>query len=474
MSDVEKILHAVLRNDFVAFAERCFATLAPATTLMRNWHLEAIAHHLNNCMNGKTRRLIVTLPPRSLKSLFCSVAFPAFVLGYQPSKKIVCVSYSAELAGENARLCRDVMELEWYRRIFPKTRLDRRRTADFDFKTTARGGRLATSPGGSLTGRGGSLIIIDDPIKADEVASDVRRHNVIQWFKETLITRLDDKRTDVIIVVMQRLHVDDLAGVLLESGDWTHLNLSAIAQADELIPIGDGAVHMRRKGELLHPEREGLVELKELEKTLGPRMFAAQYLQAPVAPDGTILRWSWFQFVDELPERLPTDEIVQSWDTANKAGLTNDYSACTTWLVRDKTYFLLDVFRARLEFPELKRRVIEHARIWRADRLVIEDAASGQSLLQELTERPAGATWWAEPIRFDKDKVLRAETQAVAIENRQVFLPRNAPWLDDLRQEIRNFPRGPHDDQVDSISQFLAWVRTRVVYAKVIKIRFPY
>lgn len=472
--DEKSLLYAILRNDLVAFTEKVFGTLSPATLLLRNWHMEALAYYLKEAMAGRIRRLIITLPPRSLKSLFCSVSLPAFILGHHPSQKIVCVSYSYELAGEHARSCRDVMETDWYRALFPKTRLDRRRTTELDFKTTAKGGRLSTSTGGSLTGRGGNMIIIDDPIKADDVLSDVRRNSVIQWFKETLITRLDDKRNDVIILVMQRLHVDDLAGVLLETGDWVHLNLAAIAQEDEAIRIGDNKYHFRKKGDLLHPEREGLAELQQLEKDLGSRAFAAQYLQQPVAPDGTIIHWSWFKFFDRMPERQPTDEIVQSWDTANKAGLTNDYSVCTTWLVRDKTYYLLDIFRGRLEFPALRRKVIDHADTWRAERLVIEDAASGQALLQELSTRPPGANWWLEPVRSDKDKVQRAETCTVPVENGQVLLPRSAPWLEALRQEIRNFPRGAHDDQVDSISQFLAWVTTRVKYATKISISWGY
>jgi predicted phage terminase large subunit-like protein len=468
MSDEQKLLDAILRNDLVAFTEKAFATLAPATPLMRNWHLQALAHCLKQCINGEIRRLIITLPPRSLKSVFCSVAFPAFVLGHQPSKKVVCVSYSQELAGEHARACRDIMESDWYRRMFPRTRLDRRRTAEFDFKTTARGGRLSTSPGGSLTGRGGNLIIIDDPIKADDVLSDVRRNSVIEWFRQTLITRLDDKRNDVIILVMQRLHVDDLAGVLLETGDWVHLNLPAIAQEDETIQIDNNVYHIRRKGDLLHAEREGAKELAELERTLGRRAFAAQYLQQPIAPDGTIIHWSWFKFFDweTLPERRPSDEIVQCWDTAAKAGLTNDYSVGTTWLIRDGLYYLLDLYRDRLEFPDLRRKIIDYANQWKVDRVVIEDASSGEALLQDLgRSRPAGSTWWLEPFRFEKDKVLRAEAHSVPIEQGLVYLLRDAPWLEPLRQEIRMFPRGSHDDQVDSISQFLAWVRTRVIYA---------
>jgi predicted phage terminase large subunit-like protein len=338
--------------------------------------------------------------------------------------------------------------------------------------TTRRGGRFATSVGGTLTGRGGSIIIIDDAMKAEDALSDVMRKRVIQWFSDTLITRLDDKRNDVIIVVQQRLHVDDLVGHLLATGEWVHLNLAVIAQQDEHVLIGPNRRYLRRQGELLHPAREDEAELAELERALGPRAFAAQYLQAPVPPDGTIIHWSWFRRYDEMPSRRPDDEVIQSWDTAVKAGLTNDYSVCTTWLVRDKTYYLLDVFRARLEFPALRRKIIQHADAWRVDTILIEDSASGASLLQELKQRPDGATWSVEAVQPVGDKVQRAEAQAVPIEAGQVLLPSQAPWLEALYAEIRDFPRG-HDDQVDSITQFLAWVRTRVKWARHIKVTWP-
>ena len=151
-----KTLQAVVRNDFVAFIEKSMPTLAPALKLWRNWHLEALAYHLELCRRGKIRRLVITLPPRHLKSICASVAFPAFVLGHDPTKRIVCVSYSADLAAAHARDTREIMESPWYLKAFPGTRLSRKLAADMDFTTTMRGYRYATSLGGTLTGRGGA------------------------------------------------------------------------------------------------------------------------------------------------------------------------------------------------------------------------------------------------------------------------------------------------------------------------------
>ncbi|MDX3806108.1 MAG: phage terminase large subunit [Bosea sp. (in: a-proteobacteria)] len=467
-------IEALLRQDFHAFAEKAYATLVPNTPLQRNWHHQALAFHLRQAVEGKIRRLIITLPPRGLKSVYCSMALPAYVLGRWPSRKVVCISYSADLARQFALGSQDIMRTDWYQELFPDTRIRRGNAADSDFSTTKRGGRYATSVGGSLTGRGGNLVIIDDPIKADDIFSDVRREQVIRWFRETVITRLDDKNTDTIVLVMQRLHVDDLAGVLLNEGGWVHLNLPAIAPADEKILIGPERYHLRRAGELLHPDREGQAVLDELKRNLGERAFCAQYLQEPVPPDGTIWQLSWFRTYGHLPERESTDEIIQSWDTAQKSGILNDYSVCTTWLVRsDKRCYLLDVYRARLGFPALRRQVIALAQHWGAQSVCIEDASSGQSLLQDLEQScamPSGSTLHA--IKASRDKGERAEAASIAIEAGRIHLPAEAPWLALLKKEIRDFPRG-HDDQVDSMAQLINFVEKRIIYATDIKVRWP-
>lgn len=222
--DPTRQLDAVLRADLESFIAKCFHHIAPAQELSRAWYLRALAWRLQQCMTGEIRRLIITMPPRYLKSICASVAFPAFVLGHDPTKRIVCASYSGELSAKLARDSRAVMSSAWYARLFPNTRLSSEKNAESDFMTTERGYRLSTSVGGTLTGRGGNLIIIDDAMKPDDAQSEVRRAEVNAWFDKTLYSRFDNKKTDVMIVIMQRLHLEDLVGhICAKDEGWTHL-----------------------------------------------------------------------------------------------------------------------------------------------------------------------------------------------------------------------------------------------------------
>jgi hypothetical protein len=197
-------------------------------------------------------QVIINMPPRSLKSVTASVAFPAFVLGHDPTRRIICVSYSGDLAKKHANDFRAVAEAPWYRDLFPDTRIGQK-DSESEIELTARGLRLATSVGGTLTGRGGDLIVIDDPLKPDDAYSETKRNACNEWFKNTLLSRLDDKRTGAIIIVMQRVHMDDLTGFVTgQSDEWEILNLSAIAEVDEVIPISDTKVHRRRVGRRFH------------------------------------------------------------------------------------------------------------------------------------------------------------------------------------------------------------------------------
>src|ERR1700687_5876274 len=248
----------LLKNDLVAFIRRVLETIAPGEVYQHNWHIEAMALQLQRCIDGGVTRLIMTVPPRSLKSICASVAFPAWILAHDPSARIICISYSADLAARHARDCRRIMESEWYRRLFPATRISREKNSEMEFVTTAQGYRYSTAIGGTLTGRGANYSIVDDSLKADEAMSDVYRPGVNESYSRTIYSRLDDKSKDRIIIVQQRLHVDDLVGHVLQRGTWAHLNLPAIAEKDEEIPIGRGRFHMRKIGDVLHPERESL------------------------------------------------------------------------------------------------------------------------------------------------------------------------------------------------------------------------
>src|SRR5438270_5720466 len=200
----------LLRHDFATFAGRCFQDLNPQTSLAVNWHLEIITAKLTAVRRGKIRRLIINLPPRHLKSLMASIAFPAWCLGHDPSAQILCVSYAQDLADKLARDCRAIMMSRWYRQIF-STRLAAHRQAVQEFITTRQGYRLATSTGGVLTGRGADIILIDDPLKPYEALSEAQRQAANEWYDHTLYSRLNAKRHGAIII-MQRLHEDDLVG----------------------------------------------------------------------------------------------------------------------------------------------------------------------------------------------------------------------------------------------------------------------
>ena len=317
MSD-RRLLGAILRTDLSSFIQKTFQTVSPGDVYRHNWHIDAIAWALQQCLEGKTRRLIITLPPRSLKSIAVSVALPAYVLGRNPRQKIICVSYSQDLAGKHARDCRAVITAAWYRAIFPRTRIDRDKNTQAEFVTTLKGFRLATSVGGTLLGRGGNILILDDVMKPDEAFSDVQRAGVIEWYRSTLATRLDDKSRDITIVIQQRVHEEDLVGVLIEQGGWTHLDLPAIAEESQVIPLGPHRVQLRREGEVLHPEREPYEALMRLKTEMGSYAFHAQYQQSPAPRGGGIVKWDWFQTYDEPPEKSAGDLVVQSWDTAAK------------------------------------------------------------------------------------------------------------------------------------------------------------
>jgi len=265
MTTEVRIFEALLRTEFKAFLHKVFNTLSPGQTYVPTWHVEAIAWQLDRVRRGEVRRLIINMPPRSLKSIAASVAFPAFVLGHQPSRRIICVSYSGDLAKKHANDFRAVLESPWYRSAFPATQIGPYKNSETEIELTERGFRLATSVGGTLTGRGGDIIVIDDPLKPDDALSEAKRSAANQWFTNTLLSRLDDKRTGAIVVVMQRVHIDDLTGFLLgQSDEWEVLSLPAIAHHDATIPLSAERIHHRKAGEALSPEREPLAVLDAL------------------------------------------------------------------------------------------------------------------------------------------------------------------------------------------------------------------
>src|SRR5437868_5451775 len=333
------------------------------------------------------------------------------------------------------------------------------RQAVQEFITPRQGYRLATSTGGVLTGRGADIILIDDPLKPEEALSDAQRKAANEWYDHTLYSRLNDKRHGAIVIIMQRLHEDDLVGHVLAQEGWEVLSFPAIAEADEvhrIETIWGEQCFRRRQGQALHPDREPLDTLDRIRRTIGEYNFAGQYQQSPAPLGGGLVKAEWFKRYSERdrPERF--DRIVQSWDTANKASELSDFSVCTTWGVKGKDLFLLAVFRRRLEYPALKRAVREQQSLFHATVVLIEDKASGTQLIQELIIDGCHGVTRYQPT---EEKTMRLHAQPTIIENGFVHIPDPAPWRAEYLHEMTVFPKGKHDDQVDSTAQFLDWFK---------------
>ncbi len=318
---------------------------------------------------------------------------------------------------------------------------------------------MATSVGGVLTGRGADFIIIDDPLKPDDALSDTQRKACNEWFDHTLYSRLNNKKDGCIIIIMQRLHEDDLVGHVLGVEPWKVIRFPAIAEEDEThvieTPYGPRRFQ-RRAGEALHPEREPLETLNHLREALGPFNFSGQYQQLPAPLGGGLVEAAWFKTYTTADVPKKFEMILQSWDTANKPTELSDYSVCTTWGIKEKHIYLLHVCRKRLGYPELKRLVREQAEAFHPATILIEDRASGTALIQELVGEGMHAIKSYEPAM---DKTMRMNSVTSTIENGFVHLPDKAFWIEEYIHDLIIFPNGKNDDQADSTSQALDWLK---------------
>lgn len=477
----EREFYGFLKQDFVSFVEKVFLEVSPCEDkdlyYKPNWHIDYICGELMKVMSGKRNRLIINITPRHMKSIICSVAFPAWILGHNPTATIITVSYADDLSEKFASDCRRVMESHWYKKIFPLARINPKRNRMTEFETTRGGGRFATSVNGVLTGRGADYLIIDDPIKPQDANSATIREKVNEWFSSTLYSRLNDKAKGKIVLIMQRLHEDDLTGYLINKNlGFRIIKMRSIAEKDEVWYIWDDLVKRERKltrkqGEALHPERESLDLLKQTRANLGEFTFSGQYQQSPVPREGGIIKKEWLHFYDPLKfdydircGKISLKAVFQSWDTANKTSENNDYSCCATFAKdRNETIYLLDIARYRLDFPDLVRQVVSSYEKLKNDfkqyevssRLIIEDKASGTQLIQILKRE---TRLYCEGIKPEMDKQSRMLNIAHMVETAKCLFPsNNPPWWEAFQKELLIFPKGRHDDQCDAFSQGLAF-----------------
>lgn len=440
----------------------CFFPLITGNRAYRRaHHVEAMCYMLDRVARGEVKRLIISVPPRHLKSATVAIAFVAWYLGHHPEKKIIVASYGADLAAQHARGFRAIIEDPNFKRLFPKFRVRPDRNTADETVTTLGGGRKAVSVGGSVTGFGADVLIIDDLLKASDARSELVRTRANEYFDETLYSRLDIKSEGVIIVIQQRLHEDDLVGHLLEQGGWEHMRMPSVADRAESYPLYMGRNFQRQVGDLLVPHIESHAVLEETRKRLGEIAYNAQYLLDPRPPEGHLLDWNWFYRYEEALPRADYTYVVQSWDTATTDEPNAAFSVCLTFGYDQGKWELLDVLRERLIYPRLRQTAKRLYQQWRPDRVLIEDASSGRALIQDMLEDlPSAGRRQVIPIRPFAGKEERFNLQTAKIEQGLIALPDRAPWLAAFEHELKRFPLSTYCDQVDALSQFLEWSGT--------------
>ena len=452
-----EIFDAMIREDFMTFLNYVMAELEPGTDYVENWHLEVMANALEDVRRGETLRLMINLPPRNLKTIMVSIAFAAFVLGHDPTRRIMCVTYSKEVAKAHAVLFQRIVRLAGFRRAFPDCRFPVN-NSQLDLRTTKGGYRLATSIDGSVLSRGADIIILDDPNKGQEIFSRTARNGVIRAWDNVISTRLNHPRESAIICVMQRLHEEDLTGHLLEQEEYRQILIPAIATEDEIWDLGNGRFHRRARGTPIQPDRMDHAEIERQRRIMGDLTFSAQYQQQPVPDDGIVIRRDWLRYYEEEPREFDTTFV--SWDTASTLGENSDWSVGTVWGCHRGQIYLRDVIRIKMESPELTHLIEDTHCAYGSDLTLIEDGDLGRAIAQSL--RSSSTLCRPQIVRPRLAKIERMQARAVLFETGKVLFPREAPWLAIYQQELLGFPNARHDDQVDSTSQALEWFQRRL------------
>ena len=380
-------LYAAARDDLGLFTSLIFGAIEPETVFKAAPHFQVLSRALQDVLDGKTPRLLLAVPPRFGKSMLGSVALPAFALGRQPGLKVICASYGDQLAKDFALKTRNVMTSEAYAAIFPGAALEGASALE-ELKTPKKGYRLATSVGGVVTGKGANLIIIDDPLKAIEAESEPARRTAYDWVKGSLMSRFDLGELGRMIVIMQRLHQDDLIGRLKAEEGWKVLEMPARAIEPLSFDLGGGKTWSLKGGDLLYPEGLGEAALAERRASMSEAAFNAQYLQRPDAAGGTLFKLKHFQRYEQRPYDHHIELIVQSWDLAlseedNPEGC---FSVCTTWAICGLKLYLLHVFRRKLEFPQLIKAMESLRDRHRAHYVIVETSGLGKGVFQQANK----------------------------------------------------------------------------------------
>jgi predicted phage terminase large subunit-like protein len=460
MDDDPLAFRAVLATDLLAFLERAFREIDPRGALHVADYVLYLSDVLQHVADGKDSRVILSLPPRHLKSILASIVWPAWLLGQDPKLRIAVISHSQAFARDLSLKALRLMESDFYRDVFPQTRLRDDRRQAIDFETSQSGGRYAASFETGITGRGFDLIIVDDPISAHAVRSSAERDRVNETFDTMVASRLDDPLRGAIVVVGQRLHENDLSGYLLAKGGWKHVCLPLIAEETTTLQIGS-RLWVRNKGDVLLPALWPPHIIRQRRAEVGEAIFSAQYQQNPSAAIGELIKPEHVRKFDELPPSA--NRCILSWDTAVKTGPNASFTVCLVLATDGKRHYVVDVLRARLDPVQARDAALRLIVQYSPRTILIEDASSGPGLAKMLEEHHHRCELWPTA---GMSKEERLEPHLHMFSAGRVLIKNNEPWTTDLANEWLRFPFGRHDDQVDAMTQYLNWVAEKLPATK--------
>lgn len=428
--------------------------LEPATPIKWGWALDAMCEHLEAVHNGQIKRLLMNVPPGMMKSLLTGVFFPAWEWGAggNPSLRYLTTAHKEDLAIRDNLKCRRLISSDWYQERW-SVELCGDQNAKKKFENTATGFRESMAFR-SLTGSRGDRIIIDDPLSVDDAFSEAALSAAEQTFLEAVPSRVNNQDS-AIIVIMQRLHERDTAGIILSRQlGYEHLMLPMRFEPERRCATCIGFTDPRTEdGELLFPERFSEAQVSEMERTMGSFATAGQLQQRPMPRGGGLFKSDWIQHWDKLPERF--DAAVISWDMTFKESATSDFVVGQVWGRKDGAFYLVDQFRGRWDFVKSLEQFVAAARKYpRITRKLIEDKANGPAIISALKRKVTGII----PITPKESKEARANAVTTLWEARNVYLPPpdRYPWVaQDFIPELLAFPSGAHDDEVDAMTQAL-------------------
>lgn len=450
-------------NKFVAESWRI---VEPSNAFIDNWHIDCISEHLEAVTMGDIRRLVINIYPRVGKSLLASTIWPVWAWTQRPWLKQIFLSYSGRLSEKFSRDRRTLIESNWFQTKWGnRVQLASDQNKKTEFENTARGGMFSTSIGGTLTGEGGDVIVIDDGIDPERAESKADREAAQRFVKNTVNTRLNDMSRGAIVEISQRTHKNDISGTLLAEGGYTHLNLPAVARKKTIIffPITKREI-VREEGEPLFPARHTKEQLEDTMKRLTPRAKSAQFDQNPSSDESaTFKRDNWkFYRIPPADMQRQMELSVQSWDLAFKDLNTSDFVAGGAMGQKGMDFYLFDVIHQRMGFGASKMALKSFSAKWPTiHKKLIEDKANGPAVIEESKKEVGGI----EAVSPVDSKEARAAVVAAYQESGNCYLPDpsmpGCSWVNDFMEECAEFPNGEFDDQVDMFTQGVLWFLNR-------------